>query len=190
MVISDPPKLFTLAEYETLIAEPDYEERLLERIYGEIVEKMPKQLHALIAIALGSLLYFYMRQNPIGWVFSEIRIKLPDDDQNDRIPDIAVALKAGRTLDADAPLNYMPELIVEIQSPGQNEKFMADKGAYYLQHGAKMVWLVYAHKRLIEVLTATDRHLLILQDTLTGGDLLPGFNVPVRDIFESINEAN
>jgi Uma2 family endonuclease len=189
MVVSDAAKLYTRQEYEALMAKPENEERLLERIYGEIVEKMPKQLHALIASLLGGFLFVYLREHPIGWLFSEVRISLPDDDQNDRIPDIAFALKEGRAIDPDAPLNYMPELLVEIQSPDQSDKFMADKGAYYLSRGAKMVWLVYPHKRLIEVLTPTDRQLLTLGDTLTGGDLLPGFSVPVRDIFDAANEA-
>lgn len=42
---------------------------------------------------------------------------------------------------------------------------------------------MYPKKRLIEVLTPTDRHLLTVDDTLSGGDVLPGFTLAVRDIF-------
>lgn len=176
-------KLVTVAEFEDFIARPEHQDRLFELINGEIIEKMPTQLHGLIANLFNALLYLYMQQNPIGWVFSELRIKLPDDDKNESIPDVAVVLKAGREFEADAPLTYMPDLAVEIQSPGQSDKFMVDKAAYYLAHGAQMVWIVYPSKRLVEVLTATDRWLLTEDDTLEGGDVLPGFRLSVREIF-------
>jgi Uma2 family endonuclease len=60
---------------------------------------------------------------------------------------------------------------------------MADKASYYLKNGSRMVWLVYSTKRLIEVLTPTDRHLLTEQDTVNGGDVLPGFTLQVSDVF-------
>jgi Uma2 family endonuclease len=189
MVVPETTKRVTLDEYERLIAKPENEERLLERIYGEIVEKPSTQLHGMLASQFNALLFMYLREHPIGWAFSEVQFKLPGDDENDRIPDVAFVLKEGRSIDPDAPLNYMPELLVEIQSPGQSDRLMADKAAYYLSRGAKMVWLVYPHKRLIEVLTPTDRKLLTLEDTLEGGDLLPGFSVAVREIFDAANEA-
>jgi Uma2 family endonuclease len=45
------------------------------------------------------------------------------------------------------------------------------------------VWLVYSTKRLIEVLTPTERYLLTEHDTLEGGDVLPGFTLRVGDVF-------
>lgn len=183
MVTLDPAKPITRAAFESLLAEPENADHLLELIYGEVVEKVPTQLHALIANLLNMVLGLYNRSNPIGWVFSELRIKLPDDDENDRIPDIAFVLKAGRTFDADAPLAHMPDLAIEIQSPGQSDRLMLDKANYYLSHGARMVWIVYTAKRLVEVLTTSDRKLLTEADTLEGGDLLPGFKLAVRDIF-------
>jgi Uma2 family endonuclease len=73
--------------------------------------------------------------------------------------------------------------VVEIQSPGQSDKFMLDKAAFFLDKGGKMIWIVYPAKRLVEVLTLTDRKLLTEADILEGGDLLPGFTLPVKDIF-------
>lgn len=176
-------RLYTLKDFETFIAQPENADRLFELINGEIVEKVPAQLHALIANLFNAVLFLYMQKHPIGWVFSELRVKLADDKLNDIIPDIAVVLKAGRTFEPDAPLRYMPDLAVEIQSPGQSDKFMVDKAAYYLAHGTRLVWIVYPTKRLLEVLSATERYLLTEQHTLNGGDVLPGFSIPVSDIF-------
>ena len=77
----------------------------------------------------------------------------------------------------------MPELAIEIQSPKQSDKFMVDKGKMYLAKGAKLVWIVYPRQQLVEVLTPSERHLLTINDTLTGGDVLPGFSVQIREIF-------
>ena len=181
MVLNTKP--ITTDEFSQLVAQPENIDRLLELVNGELVEKVPTQLHAFIASLFNAVLFLYTQSNPIGWVFSELRVKLPDDALNDLIPDIAFVLKSGRTFEADAPLTYMPDLVIEIQSPGQSDKFMVDKANYYLSNGTRMVWIVYPTKRLVEVLTLTSRELLTEQDTLQGGNLLPGFTLAVADIF-------
>jgi hypothetical protein len=46
-----------------------------------------------------------------------------------------------------------------------------------------MVWLIYPEKRLVTVLTKESEDILTEADILDGGDVLPGFALPVRDIF-------
>jgi Uma2 family endonuclease len=60
---------------------------------------------------------------------------------------------------------------------------MSDKAAYYLANGSQMVWLIYPNRRLVEVLTADERYLLTVDGTISGGELLPGFSIAVRDLF-------
>lgn len=176
----------TADEFENFVGRPENMDRLFELIDGEIVEKMPTQLHALIANFFNALLYLYKQKNPVIWAFSEVRVRLPGDKKNNRIPDLAVVLKEGRDFDPYAPLSYMPDLIIEIQSPSQSDKFMVDKAMYYLAKGTRAVWIVYPDKRLVEVLTTTDRKLLTESHVLDGGEVLPGFTVPVKDIFAQV----
>jgi Uma2 family endonuclease len=176
-------KHMTAAEFEEYISLPENSERLLELINGEITEKVPTQLHALIAALLASAFVNYFRQHPIGWAFVEARVKLPNDAVNDLIPDVAVVLEEGRTLDPNGPLTDMPELVVEIQSPDQDDKFMIDKAHKYLEHGAHIAIIVYPGKRLLEVLRPNDRKLLIEPEVVELDDLLPGLKIPVQDIF-------
>ena len=183
MVIPEQTRMMTRAEFEAFADRPENVDRLLERINGEIIEKVPKQLHALVSALLTIALGIYLRDNPIAWIFSEVRVSPPQDDLNDRIPDIAIVLKEGRTFDPDAPLSYMPDLAIEVQSPSQSDKFMADKAQYYLANGARMVWLVYPSKRLVEVLTLDDRKLLTEAERLDTGNILPGFSLLIKDIF-------
>ena len=63
---------------------------------------------------------------------------------------------------------------------------MADlrtKAAYYLAHGGQLVWLVYPKQRIVEVYARdADVSILTESEVLTGGAVLPGFELPVREI--------
>ena len=44
-------KLYTVDEFEQIIAQPENSERLLELVNGEIVEKMPTEEHEIDCLA-------------------------------------------------------------------------------------------------------------------------------------------
>ncbi len=176
----------SVQQYEQMIAQPENADRLLELIDGEIIEKMPSQLHALIAHILNGFLFVYLREHPIAVAFSELRSRVPSDENNARIPDISVVLNEHYQLDPDEPLPHLPDLAIEIQSPDQSDKLMSEKAAYYLANGSRMVWLIYPKHRLIEVLTRDSRWLLSQDDTLEAGDLLPKLAINVRDVFPQV----
>jgi Uma2 family endonuclease len=163
---------------------PENEGRRFELIDGEIVEKMPTQLHALIANLLNAVFYLYFQRNPIGWAFSELRINLPNDDLNDTIPDISVVLKAGREFNPNEPLTFMPDLAIEIKSPTDSLIKMRKKANYYLENGSKVVWLVDTQRQKVEVYTVDDTEILSSGDALDGGELLPDFKLPVSDLWK------
>ena len=172
---------YTTQEFEDFIAE--HSEQLFELINGKIVKKMPTQLHAFIIAVLTAALMNYLRQNPIGRALVEARYSLPDDKLNDRIPDLSFITHEKGALVRKGAAQYMPDLAVEVQSPDQSDKLMTDKAAYYLANGTRMVWLIYPEKRIVEVLTPDDRQLLNDENILSGGDVLPNFSLPVREIF-------
>ncbi len=173
----------TVDEFERIIAQAENTDRRLELINGEIIEKMPTQLHGLILHVLHGFLFMFFREHPIAWAFSEARYQLPSDRNHSFIPDLSIVLREGKTLTERGAAAYMPDIAVEVQSPDQSDKFMAEKAGYYLANGSKMVWLVYPKQRLVEVLTPTERHLLTINDLLTGGDVLPGFTLAISEIF-------
>lgn len=154
-----------------------------ERIEGEIVQKLPTQLHALIVSLLNFFLVTCLRANPIGWALVEARYRLPDDTDNDRIPDLSFVARERGPLVTAGPAPTMPDLAVEVQSPGQSDRQMLDKAQYYLRHGSRMVWLIYPDRRLVEVLTTDERRLLTESSELEGGAVLPGFRVVVAELF-------
>lgn len=183
MVVPDKQKLYTVQEFEAFLARPENDDRLFELIHGEIVEKMPTELHAAIVYLIVGHLFVYFQQNPIGWALPEARYGLPKDKRNSRIPDIAVIIGRDRPLVEKGAAPYVPDLAIEVQSPDDSLKKMRAKADYYLETGTKMVWLIYTESRLAEVYTPDGQRLLNLDQMLDGGDVLPGFKLTVRDIF-------
>jgi len=173
----------TAEAFIAFILQPENEGRRFELIDGEIVEKMPTQLHALIATLFIFRLSLYFQNNLLGWVFTELRIKLPNDDLNDTIPDVSVVLKAGREFDPNEPLTFMPDLAIEIKSPTDSLIKMRKKANYYLENGSKLVWLVDTQRQKVEVYTVDDTEILGINDILDAGDLLPNFKLPVSDLW-------
>lgn len=80
-----------------------------------------------------------------------------------------------------------PMLAVEILSPDQPISRLVDKITYYLMHGVLLVWLVDPFARTITVFTP-DRPARTLRpgDVLEGGGVIPGFAVPVTDVFAEL----
>jgi len=178
-----PTKPVTAGAFIAFITQPEKEGRRFELIDGEIVEKRPTQLHALIATLFIFRLSLYFQNNPIGWVFTELRIKLPDDNLNDTIPDVSVVLKEGREFDPNEPLTFMPDSAIEIKSPTDSLIKMRKKANYYLENGSKIVWLVDTQRQKDEVYTVDDTEILGRNDALEGGDLLPDFKLSVSELW-------
>jgi Uma2 family endonuclease len=179
-----PPTRYTRAEFEALLADPANSDRLLELVHGEIIEKMPTQRHGLTAVILSGEMYIYLKEHPIGRLGSEVRHALPDDEQNDRIPDLSLILDQSRPVVERGPVPRMPDLAIEIKSPTDSYAQMREKANYYLEHGAQMVWLVYPEKSLIEVYRAGGEiEFYTAQDELPGEPLLPGFRLNLAALF-------
>jgi Uma2 family endonuclease len=173
----------TIEEFEQYIAREENLDRNFELINGEIVEKMPTQLHSYIINMIAFFLTLYLQNNPIGYSLIESRYRVPGDTDDDLIPDLSFRITERGPILSSGPAPYMPDLAVEAQSEGQSDKFMADKAKIYLDNGGRMVWIIYSTRQIVEVLTPTDRQLLTINDTLKGGDVLPGFELAVRKIF-------
>jgi Uma2 family endonuclease len=169
--------------FEAFIELPENTNRLFELINREIIEKVPTPIHSYIVALLHGLMFMFLQKHPIGWTAIEVRCQILEDDENDRIPDLAFIRKApGRSV-AGKALTYIPDLVVEVQSPGQTKEFMRAKAGFYLKHGGHIVWLIYPELQIIEVLTSKGRQSLEKSNMLDGGDVLPGFTVPVEQLF-------
>ncbi|MFN8487747.1 MAG: Uma2 family endonuclease [Caldilineaceae bacterium] len=176
-------KHYTVDEFERFLRLPENLDRLFELIDGAIVEKMPTQEHGLVATNLVIALGSFVKAQKLGRVGVEVRHQLPKDHANSRMPDVSFT-SARQPLVKQGSVPQMPDLAIEIQSPDDTIKQLREKAAYYLEHGARLVWLIYPRKRFIEVYSLdNDVEILLEGDVLTGADVLPDFFMPVADIF-------
>jgi Uma2 family endonuclease len=65
---------------------------------------------------------------------------------------------------------------------------MDRKVGEYFAAGVKLVWLVDPAKRVVIVYTSVkDQRTLTQADTLDGGEVLPGFSLPLRELFAELD---
>jgi Uma2 family endonuclease len=177
-----PTRLYTVAEFEQFIAQPENRDGLFELINGEIVEKMPTEEHGMIAAIIVAALVNYKRQHKSrGYPGVEVRHQFPGDQDNSFLPDVSFRFTDEVPVTKGA-VPRMPDVAVEIQSENNSLRSLREKADYTLQHGSRLVWLIL-QKRIVLVCTPDDEYILTEDDTLDGEDVLPHFALPVKDIF-------
>jgi Uma2 family endonuclease len=144
---------------------------------------MPNREHAAIQFFLAMVLGPFLAQTGIGRAFTEFRcIFGPPGRERTYVPDLSYV--ARERLTADLFLRDAPDLAVEILSPDQHWAQFLDKIQFYLLYGVRLVWVIDPATATITVQTpGQEGRILRSGDILDGGDVLPGFTVPVDDIF-------
>lgn len=174
---------YTVDEFEQFLCQPENVDRLFELIDGEIVEKKPTQQHGMIAMNLGAELTFFVKKHKLGRVGGEVRHRTAKDTVNSLMPDISFT-SGNRPLVTEGSVMQMPDLAIEIRSPDDSLKQMREKAEYYLANGSRLVWLVVPGKRYVEVHRPNqEEEIMFGSDVLDGGDVLPGFTLPIADVF-------
>ncbi|MBX3065210.1 MAG: Uma2 family endonuclease [Anaerolineae bacterium] len=81
-----------------------------------------------------------------------------------------------------------PDLAVEVLREGASHRDVLEKARQYLRCGARMLWIVFPADQMIEVYKLNGGKGMSVdtvdaEGTLDGGELLPGFTLPVKMIF-------
>ena len=88
-------------------------------------------------------------------------------------------------MESQSYLDVPPELIIEIMSPDDRWSGVNDKLAEYFDIGVRMVWVVNPHRQQVHVYRSlTEIEILNADAQLSGGELLPGYQVSVAELFE------
>lgn len=177
----------SIEEFEAFISHPENKGYLYELINGEVREKVITGLHSVLVGNIATLINMYVWQRELmGRTGVEGRFRPESATRDDRLPDVHYVSDPSKPITTKGAAPFMPDLVVEIKSPDDTYIEMSETATFYLRHGAKMVWLVYPEKRLVEVLTATERQLLSEDEQVSGGEVLPELTISVRDIFRSV----
>jgi Uma2 family endonuclease len=157
-----------------------------ELVKGELLTMSPAgEEHGAVIMNLAVPLGHFVKANKLGRAYgAETGFKLESDPDTVLAPDIAFvkmerlgALIKGYRVGA-------PDLVVEVISPGESKNKVEKKTSRWLQGGALVVWLVDPHTRTVSVWRLnTETRFLAEGDLLSCDDIVPGFSLPVSEIF-------
>jgi Uma2 family endonuclease len=161
----------------------------VELVKGEIVKMTPAgHEHGEIALAIGSALHAFVRQHGLGKVYAaETGFILACNPDTVRAPDAAFVTneRAAQQKRREGFFDGAPDLAVAVMSPEDTVEEVQVKVLEYLQAGTRLIWIANPRTRTITVYRSLDQvRVLTVNDTLDGDDVLPGFAVPLKDIFE------
>jgi Uma2 family endonuclease len=104
-----------------------------------------------------------------------------------RIPDLAFASWdriPGRRRPTEPVAGFAPDLAVEVLSLSNTPAEMARKRREYFEAGVRLVWEVDPRARTVDVYDSPEHSTRLDQSrTLEGGEVLPGFALPLADLF-------
>ena len=159
-------------------------------IDGELMIKMaPSQMHGDVATRLSAYLFLFVDEHNLGRVTGEVGYHPPGERRTLLLPDVAFeAMPRAAQPPLTTYVPYMPDLAVEVISPSQTLAQVRRKAEVYLRHGAVLVWLVDPSEKTAEVWRRGDDGAPVSESIagdgeLSGGDILPGFGLPLKRIF-------
>ena len=128
-----------------------------------------------------------MRAHTLGTVYAaETGFKLASNPDVVRAPDVAFVRRerVEEVGDVEGYWPGAPDLAVEVISPSDTYGEVQEKVFDWLDAGTKMVILVMPRKRTVTVYRSlSDIIMLTEHDMLDGGDVVPGWKIPVRELF-------
>jgi Uma2 family endonuclease len=164
--------------------------RRFELVKGVYIEMAPASaLHGVIAVNISTILYNYVREKRLGIVTAaETGFILSRDPDTVRGADAAFIAKDHIPPDgvpATGFWPFAPDLAVEVVSPSDSFDSVQEKVEEYLAAGTRMVWVVHPKTRSVAVYRSLrDVKILRGDDSLSGEDVLAGFECRVREVFE------
>ena len=163
--------------------------RRLELVEGELYQMPPAGArHGKFAMRIGSRLETYASRHRLGLVFAaETGFILSRNPDTVLAPDVSFVAN-DRLSQEDLPVGFLelaPDLAVEVKSPGDSNREVQEKAEQWLSAGTSVVWVLDPEDRTATVYAqGHPPQVLTESGSLTGGALVPGFHVSVRDLFE------
>lgn len=175
------------------VAVPD--DVLYEVVDGQIVEKNVGAREIEIASMLDQALGMFAKPRRLGRVVAEMIFRIDPARNLQRRPDVAFISDQRwpfRRRAPDTPVwDIVPDLAIEVVSPSNSADAVLAKVREYFDAGVRQVWVVFPKGREVYVYSSTKQiQVLQIGDELDGGDLLPGFRLPLTAIFEDEPEAD
>ncbi|HEX5052718.1 MAG TPA: Uma2 family endonuclease [Planctomycetota bacterium] len=157
-----------------------------ELVRGELRRSSPTgSWHGIVVGRLATFVGPHVYERRLGETFgAETGFLLARNPDTVRAPDVAFVHRDRIPRDFTPGYFSGPDLAVEVTSPGDSHDEVRAKAHFWLEYGTRLVWVVDPKARRVTVYRSTDDvQVLGIDDELGGDHVLPGFSVPVRDLF-------
>jgi Uma2 family endonuclease len=159
-----------------------------ELVKGELRRMNPAgNVHGRVTMSVAWRLAQYVEENQLGTVYAaETGFRLASDPDTVRAPDVAFVSRARVEMvgEVEGFWPEAPDLAVEVVSPGDSYTDVEEKVFDWLDVGTKMVVVINPRQRSSTVYKSpTDIIALAEADVLDGGEIVPGFELAIREIF-------
>ncbi len=159
-----------------------------ELVRGELRKMAPASFfHGTSAMRIGAPLAIYVIENGLGEVCAaETGFRIGSDPDYVLAPDVAFVSRERLEDIGEIGIFFpgAPDLVVEVTSPSDRLTQVAEKVRDWLDAGTRMVVVVNPRRRDVTVhLPNSAPVTLTEEDSLDGGDVVPGWTIPVKDIF-------
>ena len=184
---ADHGRRMTLDEFDTA---EGVEGRLYELSRGEVVvTDVPNPGHGEVVFALRQQLaaYCFTKPGVVHGVYGGAECKLLiEPTQSERHPDVAVYKTPPPAKDSSVWSLWIPELVVEVVSPGSEQRDYVEKAEDYLHVGVAEYWIVDVARGVITV-HRRSRGRWQKQELRAGAryttHVLPGFELVVDSVL-------
>lgn len=159
-----------------------------ELVRGELRTMTPAGFeHGGTIVNLTAPLAQHVRTHRLGVVLAaETGFVIGRNPDTVRAPDIAF-VRADRVPPGRLPTKYWdgaPDLAVEVVSPSDRVVEVDEKVRDWLDAGTRLVWVVNPGARTVTVYRPGAKPTVLVEsDTLEGEDVVPGFRLPVAEVF-------
>jgi Uma2 family endonuclease len=160
-----------------------------ELVRGELKRMAPAgDEHGYLAGELFAGLRNYVKAKKLGRVYAvETGFKLSSNPDTVRAADVAFVSNERLGKKPGLVKGYRavaPDLIVEVVSPHDRHSKVMEKVSAWLGAGTRMVMVVDPDRRTVTVYRSLqDIHVLSEEDVIDGADVVPGWTLPLRELF-------
>jgi Uma2 family endonuclease len=174
-------KLWTVEDVQEL-PDDDYRYALIRGELHRMPPPMPR--HGRVVMVIGAHLYRFVSERRLGVVYDQSGFVIERGPDTLLAPDLSFVQRGRVPQDEDIYPELAPDLVVEVTSPSQSGPSIGEKLALYREAGVRMIWVVDPIRRTVRVYRLDGSELLVTEaDELDGEDVLPGFRLPVAEIF-------
>jgi Uma2 family endonuclease len=182
--MASPSRVVSAMTLEEFLGIPE-EEPSLEFIDGRIEKVSPQKKHGLIAYRLTDRLNRHAEPAGLGLALPELRCTFAG---RSIVPDVVFLLQVHLATDERGELidetTIPPDLHIEIVSPDRSPRKSRDELVHSTANGCPLGWLIDPEKKTVEVFRAGGPpRLLAADEALEGDPVLPGFHIPVAEVF-------